>query len=86
MMNEICQGEYTGAGYLVVGGVLGFVGVCTAVVATGVVASPMIATYLALGGGLGGVFGGGALHAKIESIRERRRGKHSGSREDNAVR
>ena len=65
----------TSVGYCAVGAVLGFVGIGTLVAITGVVASPMIATYLALGGGLGGLVGGGAISSKIDAFKERKNNK-----------
>lgn len=54
-----------------VGATIGFVG--AAVLAGSVIASPAVVAYLAIGGGLGGLTGGCAIHSKIEDIIKRKR-------------
>lgn len=62
-----------GLWYCATGAVLGFVGVGVLAALGGI--GPFIGTYLALGGGLGGLVGGGAISSKIDALKERKNNK-----------
>lgn len=59
-----------GSWYCAAGAAVGFIGV--AVLTGGLGVGPFIGTYLALGGGAAGLFGGGALYSKIDEIKKRK--------------